>query len=1007
MKTAYTATFGDLLRRYRAAAGLTQEELAEKAGLSAKGIGDLERGARQHPRRDTLRLLADALNLGDRDRAMLEAAARQHRTTSSMAGGEDLVRRQLGSTIPLVGRRDELRLIDEQLSGDAPTVLLLVAGEPGIGKSRLLAEAAPRASDQGWAVLGGGCHRRSGQEPFEPFLDVLARHLARQPEAERRLHLRDCSWLVRLLPELAETVAPPEYAPGMSPEQERRLMFAAVARYLGNVAGPAGTLLVLDDLQWAGQDALDLLAFLLRMAHGDRHVRVLGAYRDTDVHAEDPLPVLLADLAREGLATRATLAPLAADEAAQLLEFLLDDATASASTVAQAAVRERLLERTGGVPYFLVSCVQGLQAGALPGDGAGQQALPWSVAETIHQRVATLTPAAQELLSAAAVAGRSISHSLLITLAQRSGHDARTAIASIESACRARLLTEEGQAGYTFSHDLIREVIASDLSAARRALLHRIIAESLEQSGIRRSAELLAYHYSRAGLPEQAVVYLKQAGDQALAMYANAEAADVYRHLVMSLDELGRADEAVSAREKLGGVLLALARYDEALEVLDSALTTCRAANDMRGAARLTGQIALIHANRGTALDGIARVESLLTRLEHDAPAAALAGMYTLLSELYWASAPGPRLLAVARRGLEYAQAAANPHVQAVAEGRVGNALVLCGDTVEGAETLARVLPVVEAANDLWQVGRISENLALAREAQGNFVQALRGVEHAVALGDRIGDQGARVYIRFRRGMLAFYCGEWERARDNFADGIAIGEEIHGEAVSAFPLFGLGMLDLAMGRHESGTRHLEEALDRSRRFVQLRLLRPASAALAEHDLLERRPLAALARLDPLLEHVEQTEELETTQLLPLLAWARLQLDDVEGAAHIAELAVTRATKEQYRLAVVDAQRVQAMVLARQEHWHAAGAVLEDAIALERGMPYPYAEAKTLYISGQLHTARGETQQAHKQFEAALAILHRLGERLYAEHVERTLAVSRSAHFTSRTSRLRP
>src|SRR5947199_7047369 len=161
------------------------------------------------------------------------------------------------SVLPLVGRAQELALLEQVLT-DGPPVLL-VAGEPGIGKSRLLQAGIERAQAQGWTVLTGGCHRRSGQEPFAPLVGTLADSLRRQSPNEQRLHLEGCTWLVRLLPELAETrvVSPPTWT--LPAEQEHRLMFAAVARYLANVAGPAGTLLVLDDLHWAGADALDLL----------------------------------------------------------------------------------------------------------------------------------------------------------------------------------------------------------------------------------------------------------------------------------------------------------------------------------------------------------------------------------------------------------------------------------------------------------------------------------------------------------------------------------------------------------------------------------------------------------------------------------------------------------------------------------------------------------------------------------------------------------------------------
>jgi transcriptional regulator with XRE-family HTH domain/tetratricopeptide (TPR) repeat protein len=997
MNMAHTAPFGDLLRRYRVTAGLTQEELAEKAGLSAKGISDLERGARQHPRRETLRLLVDALNLTDRDRAMFEAAARSHRTANGtasgivggMASGEHLARRQLGGKIPLVGRHDALRQVDAQLSGDDTALLLLLAGEPGIGKSRLLAEAALRATEQGWSVLGGGCHRRSGQEPFAPFVDLLEHHLASQPAAERRLYLRGCRWLVRLLPELTEALSPPENGLGLPPEQQQRLMFAAVARYLTNVAGPTGTLLILDDLQWAGQDALDLLAFLLRTARGDRTMRVIAAYRDTEVRSHDPFGVLVADLAREALTARTLLAPLTVEQSAEMLDLLLID-TADASAFGQAGVRQQLLDRTGGIPFFLVSSVQSLHAGAANEGGVNQYLLPWSVAESVRQRVGMLTPAAQELLNAAAVAGRTIGRDLLIMLAQRLGHDERVTIAAVESACQARLLVEDSTVGYAFSHDLIREVIVADMSAARRAVLHLHIAEALTQSTVGQPAELLAYHFSSAGLPARAITFLEQAADQALAMYANTEAAALYRQLVALLVELRRPLEASRAGEKLGGVLLALARYDEALEVLESAMSAYRAAHDVEGVARLTGQIAFIHANRGTALEGIETLKSLIASVEADAPPAALAGMYTLLAELYWASARGPDLLTVARRGLDYARATDDAHLRNVAEGRVGHALILSGRTEEGVQTLASALPAVESFDDLWQTGRITENMALAREAQGDFALALQGLERAVAIADRIGDQGARVYIRYRRGMLEYYRGMWDRARDDFASGMSIGTAVHGEAVSAFPLFGLGLLDRAMGHRAVGEQQMEEALTRATRYMQLRLLRPMSGWLAECDLVEQRPQAALARLELVLHGAEHTEELETTHLLPLQAWAHLVLDDLKSAEGIAELAFQRAIHEGNRLALADVLRIRAVIFARQDRRQQALGALEEALQLARQMRYPYAEAKALYVSGQLHATRSDPESARHQMEMALAILMQLRERLYAEHIERAL-----------------
>src|SRR2546421_3485630 len=161
METVPSPGFGTLLRRYRVAAGLTQEELAERARLSVRTIGDLERGASHAPRKDTVELLAQALALAPPERAALAEAARGLSTAPSSLPLPDVP-----SSPALVGRTDVLALLEQHLSGQGPPALLL-AGQPGIGKTRLLHAALPRAASQGLRVLEGGCQRR-GRPPAPP-----------------------------------------------------------------------------------------------------------------------------------------------------------------------------------------------------------------------------------------------------------------------------------------------------------------------------------------------------------------------------------------------------------------------------------------------------------------------------------------------------------------------------------------------------------------------------------------------------------------------------------------------------------------------------------------------------------------------------------------------------------------------------------------------------------------------------------------------------------------------
>jgi tetratricopeptide (TPR) repeat protein len=150
------------------------------------------------------------------------------------------------------------------------------------------------------------------------------------------------------------------------------------------------------------------------------------------------------------------------------------------------------------------------------------------------------------------------------------------------------------------------------------------------------------------------------------------------------------------------------------------------------------------------------------------------------------------------------------------------------------------------------------------------------------------------------------------------------------------------------------------------------------------------PSAACARLASLLDPPDP-QNIAVTWALPLLAWAYGDLGELKRAERLAKQAVVLATKQEQRLALLDALRVSALVAIRTRRWPEAAAALQEAIALARAMHYPYAEAKAHSVYGQLHAARGEPERARERYEAALAICARLGERLYAGHIEQALA----------------
>jgi tetratricopeptide (TPR) repeat protein/transcriptional regulator with XRE-family HTH domain len=982
MTARQPSAFGTLLRRERKAAGLSQEALAECAALSVNTLGALESGLTQTPRQDTLDLLVDALararQLTAVDRAKLAAdlahAARLARTAEAPAVyGDPSV-----SGPPLVGRARELALLDRHLAGTGPPILLL-AGEPGIGKSRLLAEATSRAQARGWQVLQGGCQRRGGEEPFAPLLEALERNLHRQNPAQRRDAVQGCAWLGRLLPELTDGLFEPLPGWTLSPEQERRLVFKAVLRYLANVGGAAGTLLVLDDLQWAGYDALDLLAALARAA-ADAPLLMVCAYRDTEAPPNSPLSITLADLAQAGLALHRKLGPLTAAEVEQLLDQFLTGGESTDSTL-----RERVAQRTGGVPFFVVSCAQAL--GGEEGTSVEQDVLPWTVAQSVRQRVAALPEVARELLGVAAVIGRVVPHALLVAVTARPEQEV---VSAVETACWSSLLEQEGADAYRFTHDVIREVVETDLVTARRLNLHRRIAEALEVQPGAPEAELLAYHYGRSGTLDKAVTYLKQAADRAWTRHANVAAESYYRELEDGLDRLGRSLDAAGAREQLGLVLRTVGRYDEALTVLDRAVEGYRAAGDLESLGRALAELGRVHAMRGTPSEGIDRLQPLLGSLAAQAPTHALATLYASLAELYVYTGRYDEELAAATQAAEVAGALQDEPILTLAMYHQGMALAFEGHTEKGLYMLEAAMARAEAASDLPTLCEILDFMGYFYILRGQFDVASGHYERAVAWAQQLGDPGWIGILIGHRGAPAFLAGHWDQARVDFEQGVALSRQVRSSMLLVYILVWRGWLRLGLGEWAAAVKDLEEDLALVEPMGDLDVLRGVQSRLAEYDLLTGRPEAALARLIPLLDR-PGLEELGVTGLLPILGWAYLELGDMASAVEMAAQAVRRARSQSHRLAWVDALRVLAMAAMRRQAWAEARQALDEGLSMARAMPYPYAEARLLHVYGLIHAQVGEPEPARACLEAALVIFRRLGARKDLEQAEQLLA----------------
>ncbi len=832
-------------------------------------------------------------------------------------------------------------------------------------------------------VARGGCLRQA-QDAYAPLSGALDDALQRLPTGQRAEALRQAGRVDLLLPELAPPGGPDPgeggVPAGVQPEQQRRLLVSSAGRLLRAVAGPAGTLLVLDDLHWAGPDAVDLLAALLAAA-GSPPLRVIGAYRDSETPAR--LGEFVADLARASLVRVLPPGPLTDADAGQLILQLAPEGEQ------MPAVLPAIVRRAGGVPFFLVSYAEQVSDG---GQGEAPLAVPWTVAQVIGQRVAALPGPAKELLSVAAVAGRVVPHTLL---AQVTGSDDEQVLQAVETALEARLLAEDGPDGYRFTHDLIRETVESGLSAARRRRLHRRIGQALEHRPDA-SAESLAFHFSQSGEDGTAAGYLELAGDQAQQRVAYAAAAEFYAAAAARL-EVARPAEVVPVIEKQGMAWRRAGRYDAAITALEDALAGYRAAGDAEGVARVTGRLAYTHYRRGTSHDALGELAVMAEGDPAPAPGAASPGALTWwggLVLLLYAQGSYTKMVTLGQSLARAGRAAGDSKMHAIGTRVEGGGLICLGRLAEGAALMAAALSADPATGDEGA----AEGAALLSGAyllMGEVDSCATLSERMLAAAERAGDQDLTAMHAVFLAGVCYVRGDWDRGRD------LVSRAWECLAVSSAPM-GLrvvGVLGSALilhGAWQQARAYLEGSLQaaRSLRFVHGE--RVALTHLARLDLLEGRPQDAVARLHPITagRPAPAVEDLNwdyPVDLLSVLAEAHLELSDLDRARTYAGRAVDHARRMGAWLQGIYALEVHGMVLARDGHHDLARAAYQEGLDRARAMPFPYGQARLLHAYGLLDRQQQDHAAAHAKFAQALAILERLGADKDADQLRRAIA----------------
>ncbi|MFE2866955.1 AAA family ATPase [Embleya sp. NPDC059259] len=678
----------------------------------------------------------------------------------SCVGGacEDCAVTDVGWDVALVGRGEEVARLDEALArgraGDPCAVLL--AGDAGVGKTRLLAEATARAAGAGMTVLTGHCVDLGDVGlPYLPFVEVLrgldadARYgevLAAHPAVERLLRAGGGA---------------AEYAGALPDAGVRLRLLEDVAALLGDLAERAPVLLVVEDLHWADQSTRDLVRFLLSRLLPQRpggtayqRLTVLVSYRSDDLHRRHPLRPLLAELVRLPSVGRLDLRPMADEDVASLVRGL------TAAPLPEATVRA-IVERAEGNAFY----AQELRAATDATDGG----VPSGLAEVLLTRIEQMSGTAQRVIRTAAVAGRRVEHGLLRDAVDLPDDELDTALR--EAVGRHLLVAAEGDA-YAFRHALIREAAYADLLPGERVRIHAVFARLLDDAGRRAgsSAERALHHRASHDLPGALTASL-EAADHAASVGAPAEELRWLEAVLEVWDAVPNARESTGT-DDVSLMLRASAAAVRAGEA-HRAVALARTALDRLGA---HADIDLAVTVRYTLASSLMSVDDLQAAFEYSRQALAMIPAEPPTRTWLWAAATfvqaayfskdDDTALRVGRQVLAVAEELGTDDALADAIISLTGLEWASRQSFEGRERLVQARELARRSGNTAIELRALFNLAMGSFEAGLLQESLGWLDDGLELARRT-TRSSSPYpldMRYLRAQLLYTLGRWDDA---------------------------------------------------------------------------------------------------------------------------------------------------------------------------------------------------------------------------------------------------
>ncbi|MFI5905159.1 AAA family ATPase [Streptomyces cyaneofuscatus] len=906
-----------------------------------------------------------------------------------------------------VGRAAELGALTEALAraGAGEPQALLIGGEAGVGKTRLVEEFAGRAARRDAVVAVGGCVEIGAEGlPYAPFPAALRALRRALPEEMAAASAGQEGELARLLPELGE--APRD----ATDEHSTARLFELTARLLERISADRPVVLVLEDLHWADASTRHLLAYLFRTL-GSGCLMVVGTYRADDIHRRHPLRPLLAELDRLRTVTRIELGRFSHDEVGSQLAGILAETP-------EAALVDEIFDRSDGNAFFVEELARSLEC---CGDSSG---LTESLRDLLLVRVEALPEHAQRVARLVAEGGSSVEHDLLAAVAGLGDDDLEEALRAAVGANLLQPAPDSG--GYRFRHSLVREAVSDDLLPGERTRVNRRYAEALEAgpSLVRedeRATRLASYWYA-AHDPAKALPAVLRAAVEARRRYAYSEQLRLLERAMELWDDVPDAVRATLRPFDHAEVYPASASDPENtplryLDVMAEATVAAHFGGDRTRALAISKKAMRVLATEADPLreawflvqrsrlvqgldkgDGWEELAAAQERVRGLPPSPVQADVLTNVASWRALHQPGPQALADSDRAVEYARLVGDEYIELHARLTRGWLTADAGGVEDGLAEMYAVRDRAEKLHLMNLLGRVSVNLPSSLEAMGRSLEAVAAADHGIAIchSHGLADSGAWVYANQAQSL--FSLGHWTQSEAAAASSarLALGPKSKGLAALRRSELAVARGDFAEG---------EELLTLVRKHFGQRdrqhqhLIDPV-----RHAMVVAASQGRITEARAAFEELARPGFPPGTQryALPLLQTAAMIEADARGlpAAEPGRpelLALIRRCVKSLPMLVpvwvahgvfIEAELARAEGTDTPEHWARAAEAFGPLCR-----PYHLAQIHRRWAESLL-IAPGDRSTATLLLHRALEVAHRLGARPLAEAVEQLAARAR-------------